>query len=236
MKTKYKVLLGLKPNIVLLFDNNKFLINKLNIPYIKINNFDYNTLFDKNKLFDEIIFKSSSYDYNNNITIFNIINTYPIREDNNIIVFGFLKSGIIEINKNIYWMKNGKHLKYKIKSIYNNSELVDLCNTNQLLTICLYKKNGCCLKNGILTNKKVKSINNIIFEFISDNIILKPINGYCDNKIVHLYNIKKMNNLYMCNIKNYYITDDNYIITNLGLVSVIKKIKKRGHKEIHNQQ
>jgi GTPase len=224
IRTKYKILLGTNPHIILLFDDNNINIcQELNLPYIKINKTDYNCdkLINKNKLFDNIInnYKVSNSIKNNNNVIFNIINTFPTK-NNNIIVFGYLKSGNLEINKNIYWMKNNKYIKFKIKSIYFNSEPLVNNNNDKLLTVCLYKKNNnYCLKNGILTNKKLKIINKIVFNNLDkiNNIF------YCENKIVYLSSIKiiydKNNNLLIeANVNNYYDTDNNLLINNNKLL------------------
>jgi hypothetical protein len=227
VKTKYKILLGTNPHIILLFDdNNENICKELDIPYIKINknNYNCNKLINKTKLFDNIInnFKKPVPTKNNNI-IFNIINTFPTKnthheEAGRIIIFGYLKSGNLEINKNIYWMKNNKYIKFKIKSIYFNSEPLENNNTDKLLTVCLYKKNNnYCLKNGILTNKKLKTINKIVFNIQSFN---KNNIFYCENKIVHLLNIKNNNNYYEANINNYYETDNNILINNEKVIKL----------------
>ncbi len=231
VKTKYKILLGTNPHIILLFDDtNENICKELDIPYIKINknNYNCNKLINKTKLFDNIInnFKKPVSTNNNNI-IFNIINTFPIKNTQHpkdagcSIIFGYLKSGNLEINKNIYWMKNNKYIKFKIKSIYFNSEPLENNNTDKLLTVCLYKKNNnYCLKNGILTNKKLKTINKIVFNNLSFN---KSNIFYCENKIVNLSNIKsyyEANNYYEANANNYYDTDNKILINNNKVIKI----------------
>lgn len=230
-KTKYKILLGIKPDIVLLFSDNtfdKFICDNLNIPYILINPFDPNSIYNCNKLinkeqlFNEIdnkIINTKIYNTTTH-TLFNIMNIYPQIENitEGVVMSGYLKQGKLEINKNIYWFKNNKYLKCKVKSIYINGESVKEISTPQLITICLYHRKLLDFKNGILTSKKIKPINDINFNYISydNNKLSSIINGYCENKIVKINN----NNIY-----NYYLHDNNYIIidtkNNKGILKII---------------
>lgn len=211
-KTKYKILLGIKPDIVLLFQDNtfdKFICDNLNIQYILINPFDQNSIYNCNKLINkDLLFSKIDELVNNTITtskhiLFNIMNIYPhIDNMNGVIMSGYLKYGKMEINKNIYWFKNNKYLKCKIKSIHINGDSVKEINGPHLITICLYYRKQLNFKNGILTSKKNKPVNKTSFEYISydNNELPKTVDGYCENKIV------KINNDI---INNYYLHDYN---------------------------
>lgn len=245
-KTKYKILLGIKPDIVLLFSDNtfdKFICDNLNIPYILINTFDSDSIYNCNKLinkehlFNEI--DNKIIPTNNHIpkgertitkgvyvhrTIFNIMNIYPQIENitEGVVMSGYLKQGKLEIDKNIYWFKNNRYLKCKVKSIYINGESVKEISNPQLITICLYHRKPLDFKNGILTSKKIKPIKDINFNYISydNNELPNSINGYCENKIIKLNNINNSN----CIINNYYLHDNNYIIidnkNNKGIIKL----------------
>ena len=235
-KTKYKILLGIKPDIVLLFSDNtfdKFICDNLNNPYILINPFDSDSMYNCNKLinkehlFNEIDSKitNTTHAITKDIhTIFNIMNIYPHIENitEGVVMSGYLKQGKLEIDKNIYWFKNNKYLKCKVKSIYINGESVKEISNPQLITICLYHRKLLDFKNGILTSKKIKPVKNVNFNYISydNNELPTAINGYCENKIINLNNINNS-----CIINNYYLHDNNYIIidnkNNKGILKII---------------
>jgi GTPase len=229
IRTKYKILLGTHPNICLIFSNsnnkynNKYsnIINNLNIPSILINTFDETSdfnckkLINKSKLFD-LIQKNMKIpiEINRNKIIFNILSVYP-HSDLGIIVSGFLLCGKIEINKNINWYdKNGsRSTKCKINSIHISSEPIKETDKQSMLTICLRPIKLNCklnykLKYGILSNKLIKQVNKINFDYIKivDNKKELPSNifGYCENKLVYINNIIKKYNEYEAVISNYY--------------------------------
>lgn len=230
-KTKYKILLGIKPDVVLLFEDNsfnKFICEQLNIPYILINSFDPNSIYNCNRLINkDLLFSKIDALVNNHIdspskqVLFNIMNIYPqIDNMSGVIMSGYLKHGKLEINKNIYWFKNNKYLKCKIKSIYINGDSVKEIIGPHLITICLYHRKQLNFRNGILTSKKNKPINNISFKYISydDNELPKIVDGYCENKIVNINN-NIINNYYLhdYNNKSIIIIDNKY---NKGLIKL----------------
>ncbi len=240
-RTKYKTLLGTHPNVCLLFtDSNNnvneyyvFLLEKLCIPYIIINIFEplsnYNCarLINKKYLFDCINGKLVKNESTNNPDIkLNIINVYP-HNDLGIVISGFLVSGKVEINKSVYWIDKSNIIKCKIKSIHINSEPIKECINNNVLTLCIkpnkiQKKK---IKNGILYLRKPIVKNKIIFQFFNfnNNLLLKKSFGYCENKLVYLTNIKKINgNNYSADINNYYNGDGPIIIDNNFNCGIIK--------------
>ncbi len=243
-RTKYKALLGTHPDICLLFtDSNNnvnpyylFLLEKLCIKYLIINIFDTNSnynckkIINKKYLFDSInqiikLEKTNQIKQNNSDIKLNIINVYP-HTDLGIVVSGFLSNGKVEINKSIYWVNKTDVIKCKIKSIHINSEPIKECNSNNILTLCLKpnKTPKKKIKNGILYSKKPILKNKIIFHFLNFNNknLLKKCFGYCQNKLVYLTNIKKINDnldnlnntIYSADISNYYDGDGPIIIDN----------------------
>jgi GTPase len=251
-KTKYKSLLTIKPNFCLLFTKNsdsnkvlsdKYLIEKIGIPYLEINIFTpledsvYNCkkLINKESLLshiiqnaiiqnDDIVNKLSSPF---NETKFNILNIYPTN-DSGILVSGFLVSGKLEINKSINIFSKNKDSSFSskrcyIKSIYANSRPIKQMVYPRLLTVCLktnfsVRKTKMLKKYLFLSNKKPVIQNKIFFKVNSNSIDTFNNNnkiGYCENKKVYLENIKHMNdNIYQADIKNYYIGDSFIIIDN----------------------
>jgi GTPase len=243
-RTKYRILQGCNPNICLLFLNDKnemnvfdkFILDNLNIPYIKINIFSkekYNCkkLIDSSLLFNKIINKYRRDEIiNEQIIKFNIINTY-INTDIGIILSGYLVSGKIEINKNVNLeIKNDKIICI-IKSIFINYESIDSYNKPGILTICIKPLNDILIKPkyGLLTNSIEEKVESIKFKYIdmNNNILMNNnYNGYINNKIVNIINIIKIDeNLYIGNINNYY-NDNNIIIIdtdmNKGIIKIIK--------------
>ena len=242
-KTKYKILLGTRPNICLLFTNSNnfinpyylFILKHLCIPYIIINIFDsYNPyyckqLINKKLLFDNLCEKSyeKSYEKFNEKSIkLNIINVFP-HNDLGIVVSGYLVSGKVEINKSIYWLDKLDLIKCKIKSIHINSEPIKECKCYNILTLCLkpVKNLKKKLKYGILYSKKPIIKKKIIFQFLNFNnkTLLKKCIGYCENKLVYLNNIKQTCDLnYEADINNYYEGDGPIIIDNNINCGIIK--------------
>jgi GTPase len=240
-RTKYKTLLGTHPNLCLLFTDkfnnynhfDKFILDKLDIPYIIVNIFDSNSLFyckkliDKEQIFLMINSKINSLNSNDAIheTKFNILNIYP-HNDLGIIVSGFLVSGKIEINKPIFWKIQSNYVKCQIKSIHINSEPVKKFNKQQMLTVCLQtnkipKKNW---KYGLLVNNKEKSSNTNIkqtFSINNFNNINEITNlmstgffyGYCENKLIYFTDIRLLeDNKFEANVSNYYYEKSPIII------------------------
>ena len=124
-RTKYRILLGTRPDVCFLFtdkENNynifdKYILDTLKIPYIIVNIFNDNSVYNCKKLINkDLVFSSLCSIINKNITYdksnvkFNILNIYP-HNDLGIVVSGFLVSGKLEINKPIYWKTKSNYIK-----------------------------------------------------------------------------------------------------------------------------
>lgn len=241
-RTKYKLLLGTCPDIILLFANpdgnpnkfDNFICENLSIPFIHIDIFDPDSdfnckkLIDKNLLFDKInqIYKPKPYN-NSNIKI-NILNVYP-HNDLGTVVSGFLVSGNLKIAQQLTWTYRDETTSCIVKSIHINSEPVNEICTNQMLTICLktsspIKKNW---RNGLLTsetNNQIKKEIKFIFNKLSDSSDLpNSIYCFCSNRIVNIYDIQYINKQFIGTIENY-IQGDNSIVVDFGTVKGIIKI------------
>lgn len=244
-KTKYKILLGTKPDICLLFTNNNllpndfdlFIVKTLNIPYIIINVFDstgpYNCqkLIDTDFLFTNIIDTIKKYPINKSISkrgiLFNILNVYPISSFG-IIISGFLVSGCLKINTNILLTTKFGTIECLINSIYINNEPVKQCNYSSIVTICISPlTNQKIIKNSILTDNVPINKSKIIFNFINYSNKKLPNNcfGYFNNRLIYLSNIKTINkHEYEAQINNYY-NDGNIIIIDNDFIKGIIIIK-----------
>ena len=220
IKMKYRILLGTHPNIILLFsdiNNNidmfdKFICETLNkeynIPYIIINIFDTDSIYNCKKLIDmkqlftyidNVITLDRTYFGKDATNIqFNVMNIYP-HNDMGIVVSGFLVSGRLEINKQYNWLFNNmENSNIILKSIHINSEPVSKVNGPMILTVCLQidkpiKKGH---KYGIITEFYSSMINNKN-KFISFNNMNLSNNsiGYIENKQIYLQELTQYNNL-----------------------------------------
>jgi GTPase len=246
-RTKYKILLGSKPNICLLFTNSDgkvnqfdlFIVKTLNIPYQTVNVFDSTSIYNCKKLIDKKIFFDlligikQSHDYDNKTTKFNILNIYP-HSDLGIIMSGYLVSGCLEINKPIYWITKSNILDCKIKSIHINCEPVNKCDTSNMLTVCVKPNKNSPhtpivnkLKSGVLSNKVLSQKTQISFHFLnfSGEKVLNNMTGYLANRLVNLTNIKQIDgNEYLAQIDNYY-NDGKTIIIDMDNIKGIILIK-----------
>jgi len=192
-----------------------------------INLFDSNSIYNCKELIDKKIFlnqliklkfniiNSIKLKFNENQTQFNILNIYP-HNDLGIIMSGYLSSGFLEINKHIYWITKSNIINCKINSIHINGIAVNKSESSNMLTICVTPTkniNKKKFKNGILSNKIPNNKLKLKFIFLnfSETKLLNNSFGYCANKSVKLSNILKINDLYTCDIDNYY-NDDKIII------------------------
>lgn len=237
IKMKYRILLGTHPNIILLFsdiNNNidmfdKFICETLNkeynIPYIIINIFNTDSIYNCKKLInmkqlftyiDNVITLDRTYFGKKTINMqFNVMNIYP-HNDMGIVVSGFLVSGRLEINKQYNWLFNNmENSNIILKSIHVNSEPVSKVNGPMILTVCLQIdkpiKKG--YKYGIITNIKAEPlpfILNIQDKFISFNnlLIANKCIGYIENKQINLPQSNDLLSIYNTPI----------IIDNIGII------------------
>ncbi len=247
-RTKFKLLLGTCPNIVLLFVNSdgnpnkfdKFILDNLSIPYIPINifnsNSEYNTRkqINKTNLFEKIYKIHKLKSYNKSQTKINILNMYP-HNDLGIVVSGFLESGKIKIGQQLTWTYREEISTCKVNSIHINSEPTNEIYTNQMLTLCLgvsqinqqnnqIKKNW---KHGILSSKELneskKEIKFTFEKFSNSTNLPNSVYGFCSNRIVHIYSIKFSNGQFCGTIRNY-IQGDNLVLIDFDSVKGIIKI------------
>jgi GTPase len=163
IRTKYRILLGTKPDIILLFQGNmfdEFICKQMKIPYIIIDPFDNNSIYyckkliDRNRLLDDIratarrasvLYQHACQDTctgttctGTTCTKFNIMNVYP-HNDMGLIVSGFLDSGNIKINQEILWKhpQSNSYVNCSVVSLHVNSEAYDNIDTPMILTICI---------------------------------------------------------------------------------------------------
>jgi len=230
IKTKYKILLGTNPDIVLIFSNIDGKINgfyetickTLKIPYLIINTFDITSicyckrLIDKKIFFDILLKIKKGNELNkDNLVKFIVLNIYP-HNDLGLIVSGYLSSGKLEINKKLNWYINNNKIKCKINTIHINSEPVKKINNQQMLSLCLTTNKNIKKKYGLLTNKKIIQINKIFFKIlykITNKQLTGNLIGYCENKVVNISNIiEYSNNIYEATIQNYNSINNKIII------------------------
>jgi GTPase len=245
-KMKYKILLGSHPDICLLFTNQNneiepfdlFIVKKLNIPHIIVNVFDSSSIYnckkliDKKIFFEELLGLKSTNKTKQGPTVFNILNIYP-HTDLGIIMSGYLVSGLLEINKPIYWTTNLDTLECKINSIHINNEPINKCETNQMLTVCIKPLNNYNTmkkhKNGFLSDKFLNKNHKINFQFLnfSNTKLLNNLTGYCENRLVKLTNIIEENNEFTATVDNYYNDSDIIIIDyeNIKGICLIKYLE-----------
>jgi len=217
IRTKYRILLGTKPDIILLFPGNafdEFICKQLKINYINIDPFDSNSIYyckkliDRTKLLDTIRMnlniQSTSYD---NSTKFNIMNVYP-HNDMGLIVSGFLVSGNIKINQEILWKhpQSNNYINCTIKSLHVNGEPYDNICQPMILTICIKPHNEIKKKwkYGQLVDRIV---NNKIVD--KNYIMIKPTDNI-HNMIGYYENQKDY-------IKNIHTTEP-IVIDNIGII------------------
>jgi GTPase len=199
IKTKYRILLGTKPDIILLFPGNNFdeflcqqLNKKYGTKYIKINPFDSNSIYyckqhiDKDKFFDllENNLPDNFNDMNNMSKLqFNIMNVYP-HIDMGLVVSGFLCSGKLYVNQSIYWTYKNNSIQCIVKSIHINGEPYNSINECQILTLCL---------EPLEIIKKKWKYGQLMEEKNNYHNIMGTTIGYYDNQYDYIENINKDN-------------------------------------------
>jgi GTPase len=241
-RTKFKLLLGTCPDIILLFVNpdgnpskfDKFIVDNLSIPYFPIDIFNLNSEYNSRKqinkanLFSKInqIYKPNYYTKSQ--AKINVLNVYP-HNDLGIVVSGFLESGKIKIGQQLTWTYRDETSICKVNSIHINSEPTNEICTNQMLTLCLKTNNKIkkSWKHGILSsielNETWKEIK-FTFQKFSNSIKLpNSLYGFCSNRIVHIFNIRFINGQFTGIIRNY-IQGDNLIIVDFDSIKGIVKI------------
>ena len=225
IRTKYRILLGTKPDIILLFPGNtfdEFICKQMKIPYISVDPFDSNSIYyckkliDINKLLNNI--RASARRANAPIlysttctgttcTKFNIMNVYP-HNDMGLIVSGFLDSGNIKINQEILWKhpQSNNYVNCIVVSLHVNGEAYDNIDTPMILTICIKPKENIKKKwkygqlvDRIESNKTVEK--NYIMIKQTDNI--HNMIGYYENQKDYIKNIN---------------TSEPIIIDNIGII------------------
>lgn len=241
-RTKYKLLLSTNPDIIMLFTNkgglinlfDKFICDKLLKPIITVNIFDSDSIYNckklinKENLFEQIYKSLIPIAYNKDKVKFNILNVYP-HNDLGTVVSGFLVSGILKVDQHLDWNYRDENIRCKVQTIHINSEPVKEIETFQMLTLCLKPDNPINKnwKHGILStigfNKPCKKEIKFKFEKISGELS-GCIYGFCTNKIVHVYNINKMNGYYTGIIENY-IQDENTILIDIDQIKGIIQIQ-----------
>jgi len=151
IRTKYRILLGTKPDIILLFQGNsfdEFICKHINIPYINIDPFDSTSIYyckkliDRNMLFNNICASVSPQQIFQDTCIkFNIMNVYP-HNDIGLILSGFLVSGELKINQEILWKhpQSNSYINCIVISLHVNGEAYDMIDRPMILTICIKPK------------------------------------------------------------------------------------------------
>jgi len=151
IKTKQRIIEGIRPDIILLFSddiNDINICNEMNMKYgtnhIRINPYDgiycCKQLIDKNKLFDMIennisFLGETNYSLDPN-TKFNIMSVYH-SIDIGLIVSGFLSSGKLYTGMKLYWKYKKHNIECIVKSIHINGIPYDYVQEYQILSICL---------------------------------------------------------------------------------------------------
>lgn len=245
LRTKYKLLLGTNPNVILLFEDpngksnqfDKLICESLMIPIIQTNIFNSESDFycknpiDKAKLFDKIngLYKQNPNPnpYDKSKTKFNILNMYP-HNDLGSVVSGFLAYGNLKVGQYINWNYRDDTVKCKIQSIHINSEPVNEIYSNQMLTLCL-KTPGAIKKQwkqGFLSNDIIPDIKTqveFIFEKKSGEL-LGSVYGFYSNRVVHVSNIIKSGDKYTGIIENDIPTNSLVIIDYCNVQGIIRII------------
>lgn len=223
IRTKYRILLGTKPDIILLFPGNtfdEFICKQMKIPYLSVDPFDNNSIYyckkliDRNKLLDTIRANArrASAQYHQHAcqetcTKFNIMNVYP-HNDMGLILSGFLDSGKIKINQEILWKhpQSNSYVNCIVVSLHVNGEAYDNIDRPMILTICIKPKEDIKKKwkygqlvDRIENNKTVER--NYIMIKPTDNI--HNMIGYYENQKDYIKNIN---------------TSEPIIINNTGII------------------
>lgn len=241
-RTKFKLLLGTCPDIILLFVNSngypnkfdKFIIDNLAIPHIPIDIFNSSSelnsrkQINKTNFFEKISKIVKSTHFSKSHVKINVLNVYP-HNDLGIVVSGFLESGKIKVGQQLTWTYRDETSTCKVNSIHINSEPTNEINTNQMLTLCLGTNNNIkkSWKHGILSSKELnetkKEIKFTFYKFFNSANLPSSIYGFCSNRIVHIYNIKFSNGQFSGTIRNY-IKEDNLVIVDFESTKGIIKI------------
>lgn len=202
-KTKWKILLSSKPNIILNFDKKvDFLVEEYcsinNIPIFDIDIYQkYNCkeIINKKDLFDDLLKMIINIGkINKNNFKFIIFNVLKRNLESDFIVTGLLEYGTIKMYDKFKWYVNNLYYNGIIKEIYVDNmvkkisgpyiiSLLVSINTN-LKSLKKYKQ----LKQGTITN-------DVVIKLKTDII------GYCDNK--------QLNNNNNYNIDSKIIVIDN---------------------------
>lgn len=224
IRTKYRILLGTKPDIILLFPGNnfdEFICKQMKIPYLNIDPFDNNSIYyckkliDRNKLLNDIhasahqIFQDTCQDTctGTTCTKFNIMSVYP-HNDMGLILSGFLDSGTIKVNQELLWKhpQSNNYVNCSVVSLHVNGEAYDNIDGPMILTICIKPKEDIKKKwkygqlvDRIESNKTVER--NYIMIKPTDNI--HNMIGYYENQKDYIKNIN---------------TSEPIIIDNMGII------------------
>jgi GTPase len=225
IRTKYRILLGTKPDIILLFPGNtfdEFICKQMKIPYLSVDPFDSNSIYyckkliDINKLLNNIRINAHNASApilysmtctGTTCTKFNIMNVYP-HNDMGLIVSGFLDSGNIKINQEILWKhpQSNNYVNCIVVSLHVNGEAYDNIDTPMILTICIKPKENIKKKwkygqlvDRIESNRTVEK--NYIMIKQTDNI--HNMIGYYENQKDYIKNIN---------------TSEPIIIDNIGII------------------
>jgi len=216
-KTRNKIILSCEFDLAIYFYNpNKYIWNTKglyynyikykNVPWIEINLYsNINDLPNINMLkppkqeliFDYIISKINEKNImETKDTNFILLKTFP-HPDLGWILSGFLKSGSIKVNQELFWYSQHKH-KVKVQSIHIDNRPVKKIVAPITATICLDKLKHIenKPKYGFLTNK-IYNIETIVtpkWIWKGHRNIPNNLNGYIDNTNIILNKIDDSNN------------------------------------------
>jgi GTPase len=219
IRTKYRILLGTKPDIILLFpgsDFDEFICKQMKIHYIRIDPFDSNSIYyckkliDRNRLLNTLGTSRQETCQNAHQlvpSVFNIMNVYP-HNDMGLILSGFLVSGEIKINQEILWKhpQSNSYINCIVISLHVNGEAYDNIDKPMILTICIQPKEDIKKKwkYGQLVDR-IESTKTLDKKYIMikqiDNI--HNMIGYYENQKDYIKNIN---------------TNEPIIIDNIGII------------------
>ena len=196
-KTRNKIILSFKFDLVLFFDKNdkwlrrslyEYYFRLINIPFIDLNLFDEKKEINlvnpipKNsmlKSFIENFRESFELRYPESFINFYLIQVYP-HVDLGWILSGFLSHGKLEVDQDLFWYDYDK-IEVKINSIHINNSPVQQINGPATVTITLKKLNKITNKPriGFLSNINYFEINKVKLIWIYFNNLTVKLTPCC---------------------------------------------------------
>ena len=195
IRTKWRIILSSKPNIILNFDKkvDKLVeeyctINKVPIIDIDINKYNCCQLINKNEFFNNLLkFNNKTKPNKSLFNKFIVLKMNKKNLESGYIVSGFLEYGLLQVGQKLNWYVNENKFECYVKEIYVNNSYVKKINGPYFVSMNIYLLTDAKIRYGLISNQERQKVN-----------LQRKETGYCDNKMVD-------NN-------NYYNIDDKIIV------------------------